>query len=148
MFNAAERLKEIRFMFNLTQKEMADKIGVTHRTYQNYEYGCGKFLAADLYTLLEKLDISADFFFYRTDNMKAHKHCASNSANDDFGEKLDSVIKELTDLKVITKKQQIEAKAIANNQETLMEQLNASSVKIEQDSKKLRAFIIQHLHEK
>lgn len=34
-----EKLKQLRTAANLSQKEVADKLGVTSRTYQNYE-GC------------------------------------------------------------------------------------------------------------
>ncbi len=39
MFNFGKRLKQIRKEHNLTQKQLADLIGGTERSIQNYEAG-------------------------------------------------------------------------------------------------------------
>ena len=72
MFNLPKRLKEIRENYGMTQNKMAETIGIPLRSYQNYEYGQRNFTAEMLYTLLTKLDISADYFFYRVNNDKHH----------------------------------------------------------------------------
>lgn len=77
MINIASRLQEVRFMFDLSQADVAELMGITSRTYQNYEYGRTKMDCEGIYKLCEKLNISLDYFFGRTDDMHSHQHTAT-----------------------------------------------------------------------
>lgn len=68
-----ERLKQIRLEYNLTQKQLAELIGVTERGIQRYEANERKPTFDVLMSLLDKLDISADYLLGRTDNPNSHK---------------------------------------------------------------------------
>lgn len=62
-----ERLKQIRLKYNLTQKQLAELIGVTERGIQRYEANERKPTFDVLISLLDNLDISADYLLGRTD---------------------------------------------------------------------------------
>ena len=64
----SERLRQIRMENGLTQTQLAKKLNLSMRTYQNYELGLTKLPAEELYKLILALDISADKFFERETN--------------------------------------------------------------------------------
>lgn len=66
MINIPNQLRHIRKQHCLTQAELAEKMGLPLRSYQNYEGGQTKLPAEELYKLIVLLDISADDFFERT----------------------------------------------------------------------------------
>ena len=55
------RLKEARKQLNLTQKQVAEKLGVAQPVYQRFEKGVYECNYEQLKTLCEILDISADY---------------------------------------------------------------------------------------
>ena len=55
-----ERLKELRKMKGLTQRELADILGINEVSYQRYEYGLS-------YPTFKKLIIIADYFMVSID---------------------------------------------------------------------------------
>lgn len=72
MIEFSERLKQIRKTQNLTQKQLAQLIGVTERGIQRYESGERKPTFDVIISLLDNLDISADYLLGRTDDPTRH----------------------------------------------------------------------------
>ncbi len=58
-----ERLKEIRAEKKLSQKQVADKIGIAVSTYANWEQGRREPNISDIYKLIIALDIEANDLF-------------------------------------------------------------------------------------
>lgn len=63
MIKISDRLRLVRKQQGLSQAEIAEKLGITTRTYQNYEQGVTKLPAEELYKLVLLFGISADDFF-------------------------------------------------------------------------------------
>ena len=63
MIKISDRLRLVRKQQGLSQVEIAEKLGITTRTYQNYEQGVTKLPAEELYKLVLLFGISADDFF-------------------------------------------------------------------------------------
>ena len=64
MENFSKNLKEIRTAKGISQKEMADLLGVSHRTYQNWELLDSNHREPDLSMLCKiskALDVSIDY---------------------------------------------------------------------------------------
>lgn len=55
-----ERLRELRKMKGLTQRELADILGINEVSYQRYEYGLS-------YPTFKKLIVIADYFMVSID---------------------------------------------------------------------------------
>lgn len=62
-----ERLKELRIYRNLTQKEIADSIGMAPVAYQRYEYGTREPAYQKLIALADYFDVSLDYLVGRSD---------------------------------------------------------------------------------
>lgn len=62
MIKISDRLRLVRKQQGLSQVEIAEKLGITTRTYQNYEQGVTKLPAEELYKLVLLFGISADDF--------------------------------------------------------------------------------------
>lgn len=60
MYKLPGNLKEIRAKKNLTQTQIAEKLGMTYQEYQKIEAGKTVIRADKLYHICETLDISAD----------------------------------------------------------------------------------------
>ena len=73
MFDIGKRIKEIRLQQNLTQKEFATLIGVTERGIQRYEAGERKPTLDVLISILDNVDISAEYLLGRTDNPEINR---------------------------------------------------------------------------
>lgn len=63
-----ERLKELRFSRNLTQKEIADSVGMAPVAYQRYEYGTREPAYQKLIALADYFDVSLDYLVGRSDD--------------------------------------------------------------------------------
>ena len=68
MFNFGKRLKQIRKEHNLTQKQLADLIGGTERSIQNYEAGNRKPTFDVILAILDKVDVDANYLLGRVDS--------------------------------------------------------------------------------
>ena len=62
-----ERLKELRVSRNLTQKEIADSVGMAPVAYQRYEYGTREPAYQKLIALADYFDVSLDYLVGRSD---------------------------------------------------------------------------------
>ncbi|WP_304341518.1 helix-turn-helix domain-containing protein [Metaclostridioides mangenotii] len=58
-----DKLKEIRRELNLTQEQMADKLGLKTSTYGNYETNKREPSSEIIKNMADKLNISVDDFF-------------------------------------------------------------------------------------
>ena len=70
-----ERIRLLRREAGLTQRETAEKIGVTYRTYQNYEAGASSPSGTVLSRLATLLGVSMDML---GDGGTANSHVAEN----------------------------------------------------------------------
>ena len=57
----AKNLKELRKQFGLTQKQVAEHLGVIYQTYQAYEIGTNIPPVKNLVKLAELYDVSLDY---------------------------------------------------------------------------------------
>ena len=60
----SERLKDLRKEKNLSQKQLAEKLGIAVSTYANWEQGRRSPCIEDIYHLLKVLEIDANELFY------------------------------------------------------------------------------------
>ena len=65
MDNLANRLKELRKLSNLTQRQTSLKLGVTERSYQRFESGENKPSLSNLIELANIFNVSLDFLVGR-----------------------------------------------------------------------------------
>ena len=68
MFDFAERLKLLRKENGVTQKQLADSIGVTERAVRSYESGKMKPAFDAINSLADTFRVSADYLLGRSDN--------------------------------------------------------------------------------
>lgn len=67
MFNFGQRLRDVRKENHLTQKQLAEKIGVTERNLRHYELGTMKPGLDVIISILDNTNVSADYLLGRTD---------------------------------------------------------------------------------
>lgn len=65
MDKLANRLKELRKLNNLTQRQISLKLGITERNYQRYETGEGLPKLSTLIELANIFNVSLDFLVCR-----------------------------------------------------------------------------------
>lgn len=63
-----ERLKQLRTGKGLTQKEIAEFLGIATNAYQNYEYDKREMNITVLRTLADYFDVSIDYLVGRSDD--------------------------------------------------------------------------------
>ena len=73
MNNLSTRLKELRKLNNVTQKQLAEFIGASERGVQNYEQGSRKPAYDMLIAIADYFDVSIDYLVGRTGNPKINK---------------------------------------------------------------------------
>jgi len=64
------RVRELRTLKNVTQKQAASGAGVSERTYQNYELGTMDANLTNAGKLADYFNVSIDYLVGRTDNPK------------------------------------------------------------------------------
>ncbi len=78
------KLRRRRLLLDLTQQELAKKIGVTFQQIQKYEKGLNRIGAGRLYKIATELDVSVFYFYENLDSVEKNLHappnrCASES---------------------------------------------------------------------
>ena len=73
LYRLGQRLKELRKLNNVTQKQLAEFIGASERGVQNYEQGSRKPAYDMLIAIADYFDVSIDYLVGRTDNPKINK---------------------------------------------------------------------------
>ena len=68
MFDFGERLRTVRKENHLTQKQLAEQIGVTERNLRHYELGTMKPGLDVILSILDNIDVDANYLLGRTDN--------------------------------------------------------------------------------
>ena len=63
-----ERLIELKEQKSILQKDIAEQVGVSLRSYQRYEYGDRQPTADILIALADFFDVSLDYLVGRSDN--------------------------------------------------------------------------------
>ena len=63
-----KRLKELRLRDGVTQKSIADKIGVTSVSLQRFEYGTARPKLENIIALADYFNVSLDYLVGRSDN--------------------------------------------------------------------------------
>ena len=61
MENYGERLRAARREKGLTQTELAEKLGITQKSYQRMETGTHDLKMSTIYKICKTLDVSADY---------------------------------------------------------------------------------------
>jgi len=64
-----ERLKQLRIEKNITQRELAEHLGIATNAYQNYEYDKRDMSIKSLTVLADYFDVSIDYLVGRSDNL-------------------------------------------------------------------------------
>lgn len=67
MFDFGERLRSVRKENHLTQKQLAEQIGVTERNLRHYELGTMKPGLDVILSILDNIDVDANYLLGRTD---------------------------------------------------------------------------------
>jgi len=67
MASFSDRLKEIRNAKGITQKAMAQYLGITEQAYQKYEYGMREPNHETTIKLADYFNVSTDYLLGRTD---------------------------------------------------------------------------------
>jgi transcriptional regulator with XRE-family HTH domain len=67
-----DRIKKMREIAGLSQKELGDRIGVSLRQMGRYEQGIAEPTASHLLAMSDKLNCSADYLLGRVDAPSAH----------------------------------------------------------------------------
>ena len=68
----SERLKMLRTAHNVTQKSVADAVGMSELGYQRYEYGTREPAYKYLIALADYFDVSIDYLVGRSDDPRRH----------------------------------------------------------------------------
>ena len=69
----SSRLKEIRSARNLSQKTVAEAVGMAPMAYQRYEYGTREPAFSKLIALADFFAVSLDYLVGRTDNPEVNR---------------------------------------------------------------------------
>jgi transcriptional regulator with XRE-family HTH domain len=67
------RLRERRNMLGMTQQQLADLIGVTHKQAYKYEKGVNCLTAGQLWQMAQGLEVEVDYFFAGLGSRQAFK---------------------------------------------------------------------------
>lgn len=73
MFDFGERLRSVRKENHLTQKQLAEQIGVTERNLRHYELGTMKPGLDVILSILDNIDVDANYLLGRTNTPVALK---------------------------------------------------------------------------
>ena len=63
----ASRIRESRISAKLSQKELAEKLGITQTRLSNWEVGTSRPLADNIFSLSDALNVSSDYLLGLTD---------------------------------------------------------------------------------
>ena len=108
MASIGERILGLRKELNLSQKELAEKTGITEASLSRYENNLREPKAEIITRISEVLGCSTDYLLGRTDNKKDYTKSASNLGNDiykysAYKEVEEKIMERLIDESVITK---------------------------------------------
>lgn len=102
MINFGQQLKSLRLSHKITQKQLAESIGVSERGIQNYELNERKPTYDTLIAMADYFNVSLDYLVGRNDEKK------NASSDGDFSPKEDELIKNFKLLDDVSKGKLIE----------------------------------------
>lgn len=70
MSTFSQRLKEVRILKGMTQKSVAEHLGISENAYQNYEYGKREPKYQTLVKLCRLFNVSADYLIGVVDELR------------------------------------------------------------------------------
>lgn len=73
MSTLSSRLIELRTSKGLTQKNLADYLGIAPVSWQRFEYGTSKPKLENIIAIADYFDVSIDYLLGRTDNPEINK---------------------------------------------------------------------------
>lgn len=82
-----ERLREERIAQNLTQEDMAKKLGITRQAYGNYETGKRDVDSQTLVNLVKILNVSSDYLLNLSPNKEINNIISLSAELNDWTEK-------------------------------------------------------------
>lgn len=85
-------LKRFRQSLKLTQRQLAEKIGVPYQSYQTYEYGTATPSAKVIIKIAKAFDVSADYLLGLSDEPRPPDTASLVKAITDAQEILSSVL--------------------------------------------------------
>ena len=68
-----QRLRDMREDFDMTQSQVAEKLGILQTVYSRYERGARTIPLEHLLKLADFYNVSLDFLTGRTNDMKLHR---------------------------------------------------------------------------
>ena len=68
-----QRLRDMREDFDMSQSQVAEKLGILQTVYSRYERGARTIPLEHLLKLAELYNVSLDFLTGRTNDMKLHR---------------------------------------------------------------------------
>lgn len=96
MFIKIMNIKKLRISAGITQKELADKLGVSHQTVFNWENEFFEPKIADLIRLADIFNVSIDYLVERINVPSQHGYVRSQLEQIPFNEFLDWIEERLT----------------------------------------------------
>ena len=106
MVEIGKRLKELRSEKNITQQELADRLGCSKASLSRYETGLQEFSVGDIEVLCNYFDVNADYLLCLTDtrvSQKGYKACLESYIDSSYLSKIKEI--EIDNIKdIITNK--------------------------------------------
>ena len=61
--HVGQRVRQRRWLFGMTQQQLAEKVGIKFQQIQKYETGTNRISASRLWDISEAMDVPVTFFF-------------------------------------------------------------------------------------
>ena len=85
--HVGKRIRHRRWLVGLTQKQLAEKVGIKFQQIQKYETGANRVSASRLWDISETLDVSISFFFEGIDRNERPSEAIGATPADLMGDK-------------------------------------------------------------
>src|SRR6056300_225650 len=66
--HVGQRVRQRRWLFGMTQQQLAEKVGIKFQQIQKYETGANRISASRLWDISEAMDVPVNFFFEGLDD--------------------------------------------------------------------------------
>lgn len=106
MGSIGKRILDLRKQLNLSQKELAERTGITEATLSRYENNLREPKAEIITKISDVLECSTDYLLGRTDNKKDYTKC-NNSKTIVYKKMEEKIMERLSDEGIIEKNQPI-----------------------------------------
>ena len=85
--HVGKKIRHRRWLVGLTQKQLAEKVGIKFQQIQKYETGANRVSASRLWDISETLDVSISFFFQGIDRTERRSEAIRAAPADLMGDK-------------------------------------------------------------